>query len=77
VNSANGAAVVVLRGRIGYYSDNPAKRTGYIKFGPYRDADVGRDYTTTVHFDSLTCGSSYREVDPANFAGRHPVARCR
>ena len=74
---ANGAPVAALRGRIGYYSDDPAKRTAYFKFGPYRDADVGRDYTTTVHFDSFTRGASFREVDPANFAGRRLVALCR
>jgi Polysaccharide lyase len=73
----NGAAVTVMRGRIGYYSDDPAKREGYFKFGPYRDADVGRDYATTVHFDSFARGSSYREVDPAHFAGRRLVTLCR
>lgn len=73
----NGAAVAVLRGRIGYYSGDPAKREGYFKFGPYRDADVGRDYTTTVHLDSFTRGFNYRDVDPAHFPGRRSVALCR
>jgi hypothetical protein len=72
----NGAAVAVLRGRIGYYSPDPAKRYIYFKFGPYRDANVGRDYATTVYFDNFSRGSSYREVDPAHFAVRRLVALC-
>jgi hypothetical protein len=73
----NGTAVAALHGRIGYYSDDPAKREGYFKFGPYRDVDVGRDYSTTVLFDSFARGSSYRGVDPAHFVGRRLVTLCR
>jgi hypothetical protein len=74
---ANGVSVAVLRGRIGYYSDDPAKRKVFFKFGPYRDADVGRDYATTVYLDSFARGSSYSEVDPAQFPGRRLVTLCR
>jgi hypothetical protein len=74
---ANGAPIAVLHGRIGYYSADPTKREIFFKFGPYRDAGTGRDYTTTVYFDSFTRGSSYSEVDPANFPGRGLVALCR
>lgn len=73
---ANGSPIAVLHGRIGYYSADPTKRDIFFKFGPYRDAGTGRDYTTTVYFVSFTRGSSYSEVDPAHFPGRGVAALC-
>jgi hypothetical protein len=73
---ANGRSVASVYGRIGYYSDDPRMRLLYFKFGPYRDADVGRDYSTTAYLDSFTRGSSYVEVDPARFPGYHHATLC-
>jgi hypothetical protein len=73
---ANGAPVASLRGLIGYFAADPPMRGLYFKFGTYRDANVGRDYSTTVYRDSFTRGSSYAEVDPARFPGRRGVALC-
>jgi hypothetical protein len=49
----------------------------YFKFGPYRDANVGRDYSTTAYFANFTRGTSYTEVNPVEFPGRHPATLCK
>ena len=74
---ANGSAVVRAYGRIGFYSADATQRRLYFKFGPYRDANVGRDYATVAYLDSFTRGSSYAEVDPAAFPGRKPAKMCQ